>query len=189
MLADWYPSDWPLSSSGFVVPVVDLRLSQGSFFTGNIFSVWNNIRRVHAGLLKVAPEDRGNGRGRIMVGGLGTLAHKYAFTEVSAGIASQYSLDIFADVFGMGRMALFGLRSGGRDISEILRGDPKERLDIGYEEAREELVELEKDEKDLEDRQLGFYVVVGLDGLDTSAWDLPVEYNRDAIDLEYLLAK
>ncbi len=184
--AFWRSSGWPPSSNGIIAPAVDLELSRSSFFRGNIFSVWQDIRRVHAGFLRVAPEERGSGKGRQMLLGLGALANKYAFSEMSVGLASQYSLDIFTGVFGMDRVILFGLESGGRDIAAILRGEPMERLNIGLGEARSQLVELEKTEKDPEDRQFGFYAVIDLDGLDMSSWALPVEYQKDSVDIDVI---
>jgi hypothetical protein len=83
----------------------------------------------------------------------------------------------------MDRIALFGLESGGRDIGAILQGEPSKWLNIGLDKARAELVVLEQDEDDLEDRQLGFYSIIDLQGLDTGAWSLPEECYHDGVDL------
>lgn len=189
LLAHWRPSNQFVSSDGLAMPAVDLQLPDGSFFRDSVFTAWGDSRRVHAGFLRVRPGERGQSKGREMVRGLGALAHKYDFSELSVGLASQYSLDIFASVFGMDRMTLFGLESGGRDISAMLQGEPKKWLDIGFDEARAELVALEKDEKDLEDRQLGFYTMIGLRGLDMSNWGLPEECYHDQVDIESIRPK
>lgn len=187
--ASWRSSTWASSSSGLITPAVDLGLPGGSFFRDSVFAERQDIRRVHAGFLRVAPEERGNGRGKEMVSALGFLAHKYNFSEMSVGIASQYSFDIFAGIFGMDKITLFGLESGGNDIAAMLRGEPKKRLGIGADEARGKLVALEIDEKDLEDRQLGFYARISLDGFDTDRLKPPIETFADGVEVNSVLVR
>ncbi len=167
----------------------DLKLPFGCHFLNNIFNISDESRMVRAGFLKVSPHLRGNGVGARLVRGLGALTQEYEFPGISVCLASQYSLDIFEDVFGRDRMTLrtLGESSIAMDLNRVATPETMERLDISFENARAILVALEQAERDLENRQIGFPVTVDLGGLDMSSWELPKEHCKGKVDIESIL--
>ncbi|MDQ5913466.1 MAG: hypothetical protein QG623_84 [Patescibacteria group bacterium] len=175
---------WRSSAYDDGKPTVDLLLPLSCYFIHNVFNVQDSgVRRVEAGLLRVAPNVRGNGVGGKLVRGLGALTQKYDFPEIFVGLASQYSFDIFVRTFGWDRMILQSC--GFLDPKKTPK--PTEKLGLSVEEARSKLVAFGQVEKDPEDRYLGFWTTIELSGLDMSNWELPSEFRQDSVDLNTFL--
>lgn len=171
-------------------PAADLLLPFECHFLHNVFDVSEDgSRMVRAGFLQVPARLRGGKIGDKLVRGLGSLSQEHGFSDISVGLASQYSLDIFERVFGRERMTFYGGNMGFVHLKGVTARPPMIRLGATFENARATLVQLESVEGDLEHRRLGFPVSVDLDGLDMSSWVLPREHNQVGVDLESLVAR
>lgn len=159
-------------------PTVSLFLPHSCFLSGNYFIRSEEGMYVNAGTLRVThPELRGHGIGERLTKSLGALAIKYKCVRITAKMASEFALDVAANVFGESRLSFYG--------NDTETGRATE-LHLSHEEARELLAKMGLMESDPEHRNMTIETQVDLSELDPTDWEPPKEASLDA-DFDFAL--